>query len=97
MPLVEIQSRDYWYKVTGMLQQNWALVEQSGKVFFINDASGVFDEMKFLSIDDAFSSLERNGFSRYAADAGSQQFLSPPKAPFKSQRNIAQYSACWKY
>ena len=24
---VLIQSRDYWYKVVGMLQQNWALID----------------------------------------------------------------------
>ena len=30
---VEILSRDYWFKVVEMLQQNWALIEpsQSGK------------------------------------------------------------------
>lgn len=44
---VEIVSRDYWVKIVEMLQQNWALIDESAKsrctVFFLHDLSGVFD------------------------------------------------------
>ena len=83
---VRIQSRDYWFKVVEMLQQNWALIDPltdgSCKVFFVGDTSGVFDEMGFISVDDAVSSLKRNGFSRYADDSKAQEFIRPPEPPF---------------
>jgi light-regulated signal transduction histidine kinase (bacteriophytochrome) len=48
---VRIQSTDHWVKAVEFLQQNWALIEvgdsESVCVYFINDTSGVFDEMCF--------------------------------------------------
>ena len=41
---MQIASRDYWFKVVEMLQQNWALIEPAERgvtVFFLQDASGV--------------------------------------------------------
>jgi hypothetical protein len=40
---IPIQSRDYWFKVIEMLQQNWALIdsaEHEVTVYFVSDASG---------------------------------------------------------
>jgi hypothetical protein len=98
---VEIESRDYWVKVVGMLQQNWALIETDGaafpgaRVFFINDGSGVFDEMSFRSSDDAVRALRKNGFSRYADDRELQSFIVPPAPPFERSQhpNGAIYSS----
>lgn len=72
-PPVEIKSADYWFKVVGMLQQNWALVDQAPDndactVFFLHDASGVFDRLRFPSLEDASRALRRNGFVRLAED-----------------------------
>ena len=76
---VEIQSRDYWFKVVEMLQQNWALIDSlpdgSFKVLFVGDTSGVFDEIEFCSLEDAVSSLKRNGFSKYIDDPKAQKFM----------------------
>ena len=98
---VEIQSRDYWVKVVGMLEQNWALIETGdaacpdARVFFIGDTSGVFDEMSFRSSDDATRALRRNGFTRYADDRALQSFVVPPDPPFERSRhpNGAIYSS----
>ena len=47
---VDIVSHDYWVKIVEMLQQNWALIDDlpdgQVRVYFISDASGVFDEMR---------------------------------------------------
>jgi hypothetical protein len=47
---VRIVSRDYWFKIIEMLQQNWALVdtiEGGAVIWFFGDTSKVFDEMMF--------------------------------------------------
>lgn len=91
--IVEIQSRDYWVKVVGMLEQNWALIETGDaacpgvRVFFIGDTSGVFDEISFGSADDAMHALHNNGFSRYADDSRLQSFIVPPKPTFWRSRH----------
>lgn len=84
---VEIQSRDYWFKVVEMLQQTWALIDQAPEreactVHFVHDGSGVFDRLNFRSIHEAEVALRRNGFSRYAEDSEAQKFIFAPKPPF---------------
>ena len=83
---VNIQSREYWFKVVEMLQQNWALIDESKEgscvVYFVGDTSGVFDEMEFQSKDEAEYALRRNGFARYKEDKRAQEFITPPEPPF---------------
>lgn len=82
---VEIASRDYWVKVVEMLQQNWALVDPASdgarRVYFVSDASGVFDQLDFATEDEAVAALQRNGFRQYAANPD-LNFLKPPSPPF---------------
>ena len=51
-PTIEIQSRDYWFKIVECLQQNWALIDVNSDgsctVYFIEDLSGVFDSLGFF-------------------------------------------------
>ncbi len=82
---VQIRSRDYWFKVIEMLQQNWALVEstaQDATVFFVNDTSGVFDEIAFESSASAEAALKLNGFRRFMEDESAASFLRCPQPPF---------------
>lgn len=83
--MVSIESRDYWFKIIEFLQQNWALIDvnKSGATIrFIDDTSGVFDQMTFLSADAACRALARNGFRRYAEVKESCSFLALPEPPF---------------
>jgi hypothetical protein len=84
--IVEIRSRDYWFKIIEMLQQNWALIDidPSGPclAYFMHDGSGVFDEMHFISEQEAHSQLKQNGFRRYAEDIKAHKFIGAPKPPF---------------
>jgi len=85
---VPILSRDYWFKVVEMLQQNWALIdttEGAVVVWFIGDTSGVFDELGFPTVVEAEGALRRNGFRRYADDAKAQEFIAVPEPPFRRQ------------
>ena len=84
---VLIQSRDYWYKVVGMLQQNWALIDPTDNgclIYFVHDGSGVFDELTFNDEASAATALHRNGFDQYAGDPEAVKFISPPQPPFRA-------------
>ena len=85
---IEIINRDYWFKVVEFLQQNWVLIDKCEvdkrcNVFFINDASGVFDKIQFSSFAEAQEGLRRNGFKRYSEDTKSQKFIAAPEPPFR--------------
>jgi hypothetical protein len=88
---INIKSRDYWFKVVGMLQQNWALIEAISagcpRVYFFGDTSGVFDELEFASAASAGEALRRNGFARYDEDPEVQRFIARPKPPFTRQQH----------
>lgn len=51
---ISIQSQDYWVKIVEMLQQNWALIEETEDdkvvVYFISRTSTVFDELFILQV-----------------------------------------------
>ncbi len=75
---------EWWVKIVGMLQQNWALpvLWPTGiQVLFVDDLSGVFDTIQFSGMDEARAALDWNGFSAYASDPGLKEFLLPPKLP----------------
>lgn len=84
---VHIESIDFWVEIVEMLQQNWALVESDGRggarICFISDASGVFDEMTYPSLDDALKALYRNGFRHFNGEPDLQDFLRPPSPPYR--------------
>jgi hypothetical protein len=66
---VAIRSCDYWIKVVGMLQQNWALIDDEREactVYFLDDVGGVFDRISFASVAEAESGLDRNRFTRFS-------------------------------
>ncbi|MBP6177423.1 MAG: hypothetical protein KA473_08315 [Anaerolineales bacterium] len=97
---IEIISRDCWFKVVEMLQQNWALLEpnkeKSGLVlYFISDTSGIFDQIEFDNSVEAERQLWLNGFGKYAEDKQAQGFISPPPSPFHKSNhpNGAIYSS----
>ncbi|MCX7112833.1 MAG: hypothetical protein NTX45_22485 [Proteobacteria bacterium] len=84
---VEIKSTDFWFKVVAMLQQNWALIDKdinsdTCTVYFIQDASAVFDRLHFANKEETFRALRRNGFARLADDQEAQKFIAPPCPPF---------------
>ena len=61
-----LRARDFWIRVTGMLQQNWALIEReadgTATIFFVNDMAEAFDLIPMRSPEQAARALRRNGF-----------------------------------
>ena len=83
--IVQIESQDFWIKIVGMLQQNWAVIETNNEhvqVYFMSDRSGVFDVMEFDSEDDASKGLALNGFVRFAEDKEYEKFHDLPQPPY---------------
>jgi len=79
---------DPWFKIVECLQQNWAVVidrPEDVLVVFYGDTCGVFDEMLFVSRDQAEQALKRNGFSKYSEDKKAQQFILLPEGSFTEQ------------
>jgi hemoglobin-like flavoprotein len=82
---VDIQNKDFWVKLVGALQQNWAVIEPDGggvRIRFMTDASGVFDEIALASQPDAIDALRRNGFRHFADAPDLHAFLRAPEPPF---------------
>jgi hypothetical protein len=101
--IIEIKSREYWFKIVEFSQQNWALIDQSDEgivVWFFGDTSGVFDKLLFASISDAERALRRNGFRKYADDPEAHEHIARPEPPFRlrSHPNGPIYSSgrYWK-
>jgi hypothetical protein len=84
---VDIESKDFWFKIVDFLQQNWALIEKDAgseafTIYFIHDGSGVFDQIHYPTIVGAEKALRRNGFEQYAKDPKAQSFVFPPRPPY---------------
>ena len=84
---IEFSNNDYWFKIVGMLQQNWAIIESGNEqsdcvIYFISDDAGVFDQIELGSLSEAKKQLRLNDFKRYTDDNEAQRFISPPPPPF---------------
>ena len=92
---VPIQRRDFWVKVVEMLQQNWALIEPEGDIYFLHDLGGVFDELSYSSLREAQAALRLNGFRRYDEDPSYSEMFAHPEPPFRREQhpNGAIYSS----
>ena len=83
---IAIRSRLYWVKVVGMLEQNWALIDdapgEGAIIYFVHDRSGVFDSLPFPSRDGAERGLRENGFAEYYKSERLRSVAAPPQPPF---------------
>lgn len=100
---IEIKSEKYWVKIVEFLQHNWALIESNDindkvTVFFIQDASKIFDKIEFKKIEEAELALRKNGFKLYLNENENySDFIVPPKKPYgESPRPIYSSGQYWK-
>lgn len=76
---------EFWLKVVGMLQTNWAVVVPGPagvEIVFVHDQSGIFDRLALPDAGEAVRQLRLNGFSRYAENERAQGYLVPPSGPY---------------
>lgn len=94
-------SNEYWIKIVGFLQHNWALIEVSDNntatILFIHDGAVVFDLINYNSIESAESALLKNGFNQYLNKKFNfTQLASPPQKPYSySLRPIYSSGEFW--
>lgn len=101
MKKIELKSEIFWVKIVDFLQQNWALIEVIDNkviVFFIQDASMIFDKIEFKTIEDAENGLLKNGFKLYLDENENfQDFIVSPNKPYgESPRPIYSSGQYWK-
>ena len=101
MKNIDIKSETFWVKIVDFLQQNWALIEIIDNkviVYFIQDASMVFDKIEFQTFEDAEKGLLKNGFKLYLDENENfQDFIVPPKKPYgEAARPIYSSGQYWK-
>ena len=91
MEEVEINNKDYLYKIVGFSQDNWAFIQPENTdtgecvVMFVNNRSALMDELKFKSRDEACSELKRNGFrddDEYLSKYRSNEPMKKPMPPY---------------
>lgn len=92
---VNLASRDYWFKIFGMLNQLWALIEpcrqDSGVTLYkIDDNSGIVDTHWFTDEGLARVYLLQHGWQRYEAAPDAWSFLVPPGGIFHFSPQAAQ-------
>jgi len=83
-----LEDQPLWIKVVAMLQHNWAVIDAfAGRatVRFIDDAGFLFDELTFESEGAARIALRRNGFAEFSSDREAQEFISPPRQPYRAE------------
>lgn len=80
-----------WFKVTGMLEQNWAMVVETSAVdssaqmgvtiLFFDDHGLVFDELQYANALQADHALAFNGFTPLSEQPGFRTVAGLPKFP----------------
>ena len=98
-----LKSDIFWVKIVDFLQQNWALIERVDNkekviIFFIQDASMIFDTIEFDTLNEAEEALLNNGFKLYLDENENfTDFIAPPKKPYgESPRPIYSSGQYWK-
>lgn len=92
----DLPKQPFWFKVTGMLAQNWAMViEQKldffseAKIYFFDDHGDVFDTLAYPNAAQAEHALGFNGFTPLDDVPGFRAIAGEPKFPLtRSEWNM---------
>ncbi len=92
--VVALQSREYWYKIFGMLQQGWALVEpepdgEGVMLHKVQDDSQIYGQQWFEDMASAEAFLLFNGYRRFDENPDVWSILTPPGGPFHIGQGVA--------
>ena len=61
-----------WIKIVGMLQHNWAEINQTphgATIYFFTDIGDIFDRLDCPTVSEAEHGLRRNGFALWIEPA----------------------------
>lgn len=87
---LEVPVSPLWYKVTGMLAQNWAMVAahpandrgtSQVRIYFFNDHGRVFDTLDYSDTAHAERAMEFNDFTRLENNPEFEEIAGLPSFP----------------
>lgn len=91
--LLNLPQGALWFKVTGMLQQNWAMLAEAStadssaqtgaSILFFDDHGLVFDEMVYANVAQAEHALDFNGFTPLSEQPGFRAVAGLPGFPLQ--------------
>lgn len=86
-PLV-LSSQFFWFKIFGMLNQLWAVIEpsidsESVTIYWIDDNACLFKSQEFAGEQDAWDFLAIEGYKRFEEELGVWEILCPPGGPYQ--------------
>lgn len=107
---LDLPREPLWFKVTGMLNQNWAMVvgsatekEQTSpaaRIYFFDDHGAVFDRLEYASASQADYALAFNGFTMLNDEPGFEAIAGLPSWPLKqspfSDRPVYSSGEFWR-
>lgn len=86
----EIHSQDYWFKIFGMLNQLWVLIDrpvegaEAVTAYWIDDFSYIVKRNVFKDAATARANLVQDEYRRFDDEPDVWSFLVPPGGPFSS-------------
>lgn len=86
--LLTLSSKWFWFKIFGMLNQVWALIEPRSDsdevtVYWIDDNASIIDSAEFASEAAAWSELESEGYKLFEDSPDVWEIMCPPGGPYK--------------
>ncbi|MGV1017559.1 MAG: hypothetical protein ACOYBW_09295 [Fluviibacter phosphoraccumulans] len=85
---IALSSKRFWFKIFGMLNQLWALIEprtdsEEVTVYWIDDNASIVKSGEFISEQAAWIALEDSGFILFEDERDVWEIMCPPGGPYK--------------
>lgn len=82
-----IKSQDFWFKIFGMLNQLWVLIEDAADservvVYWINDISAIVKSQEFANREEAKQFIQKDGYRLFGLSRDVWSILCPPGNPY---------------
>lgn len=98
---LEIPKLPVWFKVTGMLQQNWAVIyapeQQQSTIYFFDDHGCVFDLLESTDTVTAARGLRLNGFMPLSEQPEFRDIAGEPRFPLTKGRSTRPVYSSGEY
>lgn len=83
-----LTSKWFWFKIFGMLNQVWALIEPRADsdevtIYWIDDNASIIKSEEYASEGKAWTALERDGYKLFEDEPDVWEIMCPPGGPYK--------------
>lgn len=84
---ITLTSRWFWFKIFGMLNQLWALIEpqadsETVTIYWIDDNASIIKSEEFASEDLAWAELQGQGYKLFEEEQDVWEIMCPPGGPY---------------